>query len=76
MLKNTLSVMLRKLKGKIRLKHPPSPPSKEGGISAVFPLGEGGPRGIVPKTFSSLIEIHNVKENMKTMSYFNGFGNL
>ena len=45
--KNTLSVILRKLKEEMRLKHPPYPPSKEGGISNILPLGEGGKRGIV-----------------------------
>jgi len=69
--------MLRKLKEEMRLKHPPYPPSKEGGILAVFPLSKGGPRGIipsilplgegglrgiVPKDFTSLIETHDVKE--------------
>jgi len=51
MLKITLSVMWRKSKEEIQLKHPPYPPSKEGGISLTIPLSKGGLRGIVPKTF-------------------------
>jgi len=47
MSKNALRVMLITLKEEIRLKHPPYPPSKEGGISLTIPLGEGGKRGIV-----------------------------
>ena len=39
---------MRKLKEEMWLKHPPYPPSKEGGISLTIPLGEGGQRGIVP----------------------------
>jgi len=31
---------------KNKFKHPPYPPSKEGGVSIYFPLGEGGLRGI------------------------------
>jgi len=48
MSKNTLRVMLITLKEEMWLKHPPYPPSTEGGILAVFPLGEGGQRRIVP----------------------------
>jgi len=39
--------MLRKLKEEIWLKHPPYPPSTEGGISLTIPLSKGGLRGIV-----------------------------
>jgi len=35
----------------------------EGRVLIVFPLGEGGKRGIVSKTSPSLIEIHDVKED-------------
>jgi len=47
MSKNTLRVMLRKLKEEMWLKHPPYPPSEEGGISLTIPLSKGGLRGIV-----------------------------
>jgi len=74
LLKNTLRVMLRKLKEEIQLKHPPYPPSKEGGILAVFPLSKGGLRGIVPKTFPSLIEIHDVKGDREIWRCVQGGG--
>jgi|GEM_PF-6872040 len=39
--------MLKNSKKKFNfLKHPPYPPSKEGGAITYFPLGEGGLRGI------------------------------
>jgi len=47
----------------------PLPPSKEGGILIVLPLGEGGLRGIVPKAFTSLIETHDVKEDKEIWRY-------
>ena len=50
---------MRTLKGEIGLKHPPYPPSKEGGISLTIPLSKGGQRGIVPKVEGEKMCIEN-----------------
>jgi len=68
-----MSLVLRKLKEEMRLEHPPYPPSKEEGILVVLPLGEGGLRGIVPKTFPSIIEIYDFNKRAQKLIVFNVF---